>query len=117
MSDKKQDGRTKEAKRERQLADDWQEIARTAPGRRVIADLFKSAWVFDEIETNDPIEMARKTGTRNFAIHVARMLNMTPEIFDTAMRQNGEALSDIVGTEDYRKLMAKFLTPGPVMNS
>lgn len=116
MIDKK-DGRTKEAKRERQLADDWQEIARSAAGRRILADLFKKAWVFDEINENDPIAMARCIGARNFAIHIAKLLNMTPEMFDTAMRQNGEAVAEMVGNDEYRRMMARYLQPTPIMNS
>lgn len=117
MTKDKPDGRSKDARRERQLAEDWQSIARSPEGRRVIADLFKSAWVFDPIEVNDPIAMARCVGTRNFAIRVATLLNMTPEIFDTAMRQNGEGLAEMVGDKEYRELMGRYLAPTPVMNS
>lgn len=105
-------------KRERQLAEDWQAIARTPEGRRVIADLFAWGWVFQPLESNDPLELSRLNGERNFAVRIARYLNLQPEVFDAAMRSQDEVESDwLGGPAEYRKLMAKYLAPGPVMTS
>lgn len=104
-------------KREQQLAEDWQEIAKSAEGRRVIADLFAWGWVFQPIEENDPAAAQRAMGERNFALRVARYLNMQPEIFAEAMRAHDDVQGEWMGNDEYRQLMAKFLTPGPIMNS
>jgi hypothetical protein len=103
--------------RERQLAEDWQAIAQTPAGRRVIADLMAWGWVFQPLESNDPLELSRLNGERNFALRVARYLNLMPEIFAEAMREHDEVQSEWMGQNEYRQFMAKFLTPGPVMNS
>jgi hypothetical protein len=107
----------KRIKREQQLAEDWQTIARTPEGRRVIADLFAWGWVFQPIEENDPYALNRAIGENNFAKRVARYLNLQPEVFSEAMRGHDEVQAEWIGSEDYRQLMAKYLGPGPVMNS
>lgn len=107
----------KRIKRERQLADDWQAISRTPEGRRIIADLFAWGWVFQPIEENDPYALSRAVGENNFAKRVARYLNLQPEVFDLAMRGQDEVESEWMGNDEYRQYMAKYLTPGPVMNS
>ena len=114
MTAKKTD---RKIKRERQLAEDWQAIGRTQEGRRVIADLFAWGWVFQPLESNDALELARLNGERNFALRVARYLNLQPEIFAEAMRSHDEVQGEWMGDAEYRQLMAKYLAPGPVMNS
>jgi len=104
--------RRKRINRERQLADDWQAIARTPAGRRIIADLFAWGWVFQPIHENDPIALAAANGERNFALRVARYLNLEPAVFDEAMRSNDETQAEWMGDAEYRGLMAKFLTLG-----
>jgi hypothetical protein len=103
----------KRIKRERQLSEDWQAVARTPEGRRVIADLFAWGWVFQPIEENDPMGMARANGERNFALRVSRYLNLTPEVFAEAMRSNDEAIGEMIGDNEYRALMAHYLSPKP----
>lgn len=114
MTQKRRDTRIK---RERQLADDWQAIARTPEGRRIIADLFAWGWVFQPIEENDPYALSRAVGENNFAKRVARYLNLQPEVFDAAMRSQDEVESEWMGNDEYRRLMAQYLTPGPILNA
>lgn len=104
-------------KRERQLAEDWQTIARTPEGRRVIADLFAWGWVFQPIEENDAMAAQRAMGERNFALRVARYLNLQPEVFAEAMRSHDEVQSEWMGNDEYRRQMAHWLRPGPDLNS
>lgn len=104
-------------KREQQLAEDWQTIGRTPEGRRVIADLFAWGWVFQPIEENDPAASQRMMGERNFALRVARYLNLQPDVFAEAMRSHDEVQGEWMGNDEYRKQMAKWLSPAPVMNS
>lgn len=104
-------------KRERQLAEDWQAVARTPEGRRIIADLFAWGWVFQPIEENDPYALSRAVGENNFAKRVARYLNLQPEVFDAAMRKQDEVESEWLGNDEYRQLMASYLTPNPKLNS
>ena len=70
-------------KRDAQLADDWQWLANTPQGQRIIADLMVWGNVYNPIEANDPIEMAREVGVNNYAKRVAMFLGFkhTPEDF------------------------------------
>lgn len=113
---KAKDPKDKKIGRERQLAEDWQHISRSPEGRRVLADLMAWGWVFQPIEEDDPIAMARANGERNFVLRIARYLNLQPEVFAEAMRDNDEAQGEMIGDHEYRQLMAKYLRPGPVMN-
>ena len=61
-------------KRDAQLADDWQWLANTPQGQRIIADLMVWGNVYNPIEANDPIEMAREVGVNNYAKRVAGFL-------------------------------------------
>ena len=101
-------------KRERQLAEDWQAIARTPEGRRVIADLFGWGWVFQPIDEHDPIRMAIAVGENNFAKRVARYLTLEPAVFAEAMRENDEVMREHIGDDEYRSLMAEYMRPVPV---
>jgi len=107
----------KRIKREQQLAEDWQAIARTPEGRRIIADLFAWGWVFQPIEENDPYALSRAVGENNFAKRVARYLNLQPDVFDVAMRGQDEVEGEWMGKDEYRQLMASYLRPQQVMNS
>ena len=103
--------------RDQQLADDWQSISRTPAGRRVIADLFGFGWVFQPIEENDPIALSRSVGENNFAKRVARYLNLEPEVFAHAMRDNDEAAKEWMGDSEYNRLMAGYIAPMGKLNS
>lgn len=109
--------RRKRINRQRQLAEDWQAIAQTPAGRRIIADLFADGWVFQSIDENDPIALARAVGENNFAKRVARYLNLSPDVFDAALREHDETHSEIMGNDEYRRLMAHYLAPTPMLNS
>lgn len=103
--------RKRRLQRDAQLATDWQAIARTPEGRRIIADLFGWGWVFQPLEDNDPMELARHNGERNFALRVARYLNLDAAVFAAAMRQNDEAVAEWMGENEYREQMAAYFRP------
>ena len=99
----------KRIRRERQLMEDWQEIYRTAAGKRAIGDLLYWANVMTPIVESDPIKLAIANGERNLAIRLARYLNLTPEIFPATMRENDEVQAGYMGDVNYREYMAKTL--------
>ena len=102
----------RKVRRERQLMEDWQAIAKTSAGRRVIADLLYWANVLHPIEENDPIAMARMIGERNLAIRISRYLTMSPDIFPDIMRANDEVQASWMGDKEYRQHMAAYVGMG-----
>lgn len=68
-------------KRDLQLASDWQEIAITAAGQRIIGDLMTWCDVYTQIDTTDPIELAKAVGANNVAKRVAYLLGLKPQQF------------------------------------
>jgi hypothetical protein len=71
----------KKVNRDLQLADDWQWLATTAVGQRIIADLMMWCEVYTTIEENDPIALARAVGAENVAKRVAFLLGLKPGQF------------------------------------
>ena len=103
--------------RQRQLAEDWQAIARTPEGRRVIADLMQWGWVFQQIEENDPIALARMVGENNFAKRISRYLNLTPDMFVESNKQNDEVDREWLTDDVFRELMGVYMAPPKMLNS
>jgi hypothetical protein len=103
--------------RDQQLAADWQAVARTPEGRRIIADMMGFGWVFQGIEENDPIALSRAVGENNFAKRIARYLNLEPEVFAIAMRDNDEAAKEFMGESEYNRMMASYFAPVGKLNS
>lgn len=70
-------------KRDAQLAEDWQWLANTPQGRRIIADLMVWGNVYSPIEESDPTRLAVAVGENNFAKRVAYYLGyrQQPEQF------------------------------------
>lgn len=73
--------RRKYSKRDVQLAEDWQAVAMSAHGRRIIADMMVWCNVYTAIEETDPIALARAVGEQNVAKRVAYLLGLKPEEF------------------------------------
>lgn len=117
MSTPKRGAPDRQMMRHRQLSEDWQEVARSPAGRRIIADLMGWGWVFQPIEENEPLAMARMNGERNFALRVARLLTLEPEHFPNAMRENNEATKEWMGTEPFNDIMASYFASGAKFNS
>ena len=106
-----------EEKRDAQLADDWQTIAHTAAGQRIISDIMTWGNVYSPIDENDPVALGRATGENNFAKRIARYLNLEPEVFAHAMRDNDEAAKEWMGESEYNRMMAGYFAPVAKLNS
>jgi hypothetical protein len=86
---------SKPRKRDAQLAEDWQEIAETAAGRRIIADIMTWANIYSPIEDNDPIAMARHVGEENVAKRISYYLGYKPEQFPQMAEDDTDLLNRI----------------------
>jgi hypothetical protein len=86
---------SKPRKRDAQLAEDWQEIAETAAGRRIIADIMTWANIYSPIEDSDPINMARHVGEENVAKRIAYYLGYKPEQFPQMAEDDTDLLNRI----------------------
>jgi hypothetical protein len=89
------------SKRDLQLADDWQEWARTASGQRAIADLMTFCDVYTRIETNDPVEMARAVGANNVAKYVAYYLGLTADDFARQSWDDTDLLNKMISSHQH----------------
>lgn len=81
------------SKRDAQLAEDWQTIAHTAEGRRIIADIMTWANVYSPIEDNDPVAMARHVGEENVAKRIAYYLGYKAENFARMAQEDTDILN------------------------
>jgi hypothetical protein len=86
------------AKRDQQLADDWQWLATTPEGRRIIADLMTWGNVYSQIEENDPVAMARLVGENNFAKRVAFLLGLKPAQFHQQSWEDTSLMDNMMGS-------------------
>lgn len=86
------------SKRNLQLADDWQEWARTASGQRAIADLMTFCDVYTRIESNDPIEMARAVGANNVAKYIAFYLGLQASDFPQQSWEDTDLLNRMMSS-------------------
>lgn len=89
-------------KRDLQLADDWQWVSGTAQGRRIIADLMVWGNVYSQIDTDDPIAMAKAVGENNFAKRVAYLLGVKPEIFPAQSWEHTDILDRMLQSQPMR---------------
>lgn len=83
-------------KRDQQVAEDWQWLATTMEGRRIIADLMTWANIYSPIEDNDPIAMARHVGEENVAKRIAYYLSYKPEQFPRMAEDDTSLLERIL---------------------
>ena len=86
------------SKRELQLADDWQELARTASGQRIIADLLTQCDVYTRVEENDPIAMARAVGANNVGKLIAFYLGLKPSDFPQQSWEDTDLLNKMMNS-------------------
>lgn len=84
------------SKRDAQLAEDWKAIARTAEGRRVIADIMTWANVYSQIEESEPIRLALRVGEENVAKRIAYYLGYRPEHYAQIAEEHTDLLSQMV---------------------
>ena len=85
---------TKFTKRDQQLADDWQWLANTPQGQRIIADLMVYGDIYTQIDENDPIKLALAVGGNNFAKRIAFFLGFkgAPEDFSRRAFEDTDVL-------------------------
>ena len=86
--------------RDLQLADDWQWLATTAVGQRIISDLMTWGNVYSEIVENDPIAMARTIGENNFAKRIALLLGLKPGHFPEKSQSDLDTISNMMRTNE-----------------
>jgi hypothetical protein len=86
MTDRYKKDDPKLAKRTAQLAEDWQWLASTAQGRRIIAHIMVWGNVYNPITDHDPIKMAMQVGENNFAKEIAFFLGYRADKFEFAQR-------------------------------
>jgi hypothetical protein len=84
------------AKRDLQLADDWQAIANTAAGQRIISDLMAWCNVYSTIDEDNPIKLAMAVGENNFAKRVAYLLGLKPDRYPTQMWEDTDRLNHMM---------------------
>jgi hypothetical protein len=93
MSDKP----TRYSKRDAQLADDWKEIANSAAGRRVIADLMTWGNVYSRIEGNQSdSSIFIAVGESNLAKRVAYYLGYRPDDFPRIADEHTDLLNRLL---------------------
>lgn len=104
---------------EMQLAEDFQWLAQTAQGRRILAWMFGWGMVFQEIEETDPIRLAMAVGENNFAKRIARYATASPQVFIDAMKQNEDVARGWMGDKEYEEQMRAYygLTSRQTMDS
>jgi hypothetical protein len=85
-------------KRDAQLAEDWRTIADTPEGRRVIADLMVWGDVYNEIDSDNPVQLALQVGQNNFAKRIAYLLGYraTPEQFSDRAWDDTDMLDKMI---------------------
>lgn len=92
--------RPKKPNRDAQLADDWQWLATTAVGQRIISDLMTWGNVYAPIEENDPVAMARMIGENNFAKRVAFLLGLKPGQFPDKSWSDSDTINSMMRAND-----------------
>ncbi len=81
------------SKRDAQLAEDWQWLANTAQGRRVIADLMTWANIYSHIEESEPVKLALRVGEQNVGKRVAYYLGYKPEQFPQMAEEDTDLIN------------------------
>ena len=77
----------------------WRGFALLPEGQQALAEYFTFCNVYNPIESNDPIEMARLNGERNAALRILTLMGLKPgdfiqhaqddtDLLDRAMRSN-----------------------------
>jgi hypothetical protein len=101
---------SRRSKREVQLAEDWQAIARTPEGRRIIEWMMGWGNVYQEIVENDPIALSRAVGENNFAKRIAFYLAVDLADFAASFAANTRVAREEFGMSDaeYRAQMQRF---------
>lgn len=84
-----------------QIADDWRSIYQTDEGRRAIAELFKAAGVYDQINPSDPIAAGIAIGQRNVAVRIALWIGLKPEEFADVVEEDVNLVDKII--RDYSR--------------
>ncbi len=65
----------------RQLLTDYRTVFQSPEGQRVLADLMRLAGLFDAIEENDPIAMARNVGKQNLIKEIITMQGVGLDVY------------------------------------
>ena len=87
--------------RDAQLADDWQWLATTAVGKRIIGDLMTWGNVYSQIEENDPVAMARMIGENNFAKRIAFLLGLQPGQFPENSWSDSDTINHMMRNNEH----------------
>ena len=90
-----------EEKRDAQLADDWQTIAHTAAGQRIISDIMTWGNVYSPIDENDPVALGRATGENNFAKRIARLLKYRPEHYSEKAEEHLDIIDGMLRSQSH----------------
>lgn len=94
---------------EKQLSEDFQWLAGTPQGRRILSWMFGWGQVYQEIDETDPIRLAMAVGQNNFAKKIAQYCTLRSEIFTMAMSQNNDVAREMLGTDEYDQMMRHLL--------
>ncbi len=78
---------TEEEKYQRQLMIDYREVFQGEAGERVLKDICRLSGLFSELESNDPIEVARAMGKQDLAKSILALHGQGLDLLMNAMKQ------------------------------
>jgi hypothetical protein len=72
---------------------DYHQVFGTPAGRRVLADIAKSAHIYGQIFDSNPYKMALKEGERAMVLRLFRVLKMKPSEIEKLIEEESDELA------------------------
>lgn len=80
-----------------EIAEAYRAIRQSAVGQLVITDLMMFCGAYSQIDTNDPIALAKSAERRNMACHIAQMLGLRDEHFPDEAWATTDRANELMG--------------------
>lgn len=80
-----------------EIAEAYRAIRQSAVGQLVITDLMMFCGAYSQIDTNDPIALAKSAERRNMACHIAQMLGLRDEHFPDEAWATTDRANELTG--------------------